>query len=314
VRTGILGPGALGCLFASRLFLAGDAEEETLLIDHRPERAEQLQKTGIIYESDGERQRLPLAVNSSPEKVGLLDVLFFCVKSHDLKESLAFAAPLLGPSTLLIFLQNGLSHLEYEQAEWLRGVPVYGTSSEGATMLDTDHIRHAGSGHTHLGFLSPRSSTDKNKKRLQKLAALLQRGGIASSVSNDILSRIWAKLFINVGINGLTVINNQPNGQLLASDATRERIRRLVGEAEQAARAMGINITEDPFAATVTVCKRTAENISSMLQDVRKHRATEIDAINGAISRFGRQLNVATPENDAIIAQVKVIEQQYSGQ
>ncbi|MEN8199648.1 MAG: 2-dehydropantoate 2-reductase [Thermodesulfobacteriota bacterium] len=310
MRTGILGPGALGCLFGSRLFLADDKQDEILLIDHRPERAAELTEQGIIYESKDTRQRIPLPVSSSPEELGHLDTLFFCVKSHDLKNSLDFAAPLLGPSTLLIFLQNGISHLEYEQAEWLQGIPAFGTSSEGATVLTTGHIRHAGKGHTHLGFLSPGSSEESG--RLRKLTMRLQNSGITSSVSPDIRSRLWGKLFINAGINGLTVIHNRPNGWLLTSETIKDEIRELVKEAETVARAMGIHISEDPFAATLTVCEKTADNISSMLQDVRRQRKTEIDAINGAISRLGRQLNIATPRNDAIVAQVKDIEKQYS--
>ena len=86
----------------------------------------------------------------------------------------------------------------------------------------------------------------------------------------------------------------------------------LVKEAEQVARAAGIAINEDPLATTLNVCKQTAGNISSMLHDVHNCRATEIAAINGAVSRLGRKLGVATPVNDAIIVQIKAIEKGYS--
>jgi 2-dehydropantoate 2-reductase len=177
-------------------------------------------------------------------------------------------------------------------------------------LLSPGHIRHGGSGHTHLGFLSPRKNADN--ERLQSLTTLLNRGGVAASVSNDIRSRLWAKLFVNVGINALTAIYNLPNGQLLTSSGSRSKLEKLVKEAEQVARASGITIKEDPVAATVTVCERTAANTSSMLQDVRNCRPTEIDAINGAISRLGIELDITTPENDAVIAQIKTIEVGYN--
>jgi 2-dehydropantoate 2-reductase len=310
MHIGIIGPGALGCLFSTRLFLAADGQDKVLLIDHRPERARQLNEQGIIYQSGGEKHQITLPVSSTPEQIGPLDALFFCVKSHDLKNSLTFASPLFTPATLLIFMQNGISHLEYEHSEGLQGIPVFATSSEGATLLNPGHIRHGGSGHTHLGFLSPRNKTDND--RLQGLTSLLQKGGIAASFSGDIRSRLWAKLFVNVGINALTAIYNWTNGQILVSSDARNTLKKLVREAEKIARATGITIKEDPVAAALTVCKRTADNISSMLQDVRNCRPTEIEAINGAVSRLGKELNIATPVNDSIVSQIRTIEAGYN--
>ncbi len=309
MRIGIIGPGALGCLFAARLFLAGNEQDEILIIDHRAERAAELNKQGILYESDTGTERCAIPVSAAPESIGHLDVLLSCVKTHDLKESLQFATPLLGPDTLLLFLQNGIGHLEYGEQKLLPAVPVYATSSEGATSLAPGHIRHAGRGHTYLGFLSPGNKAED--ERLQLLAARLKKSGIDSSVSSDIQTRLWEKLFVNVGINGLTGVYNRTNGQLLTSCAARGKLKGLVREAENVAKAMGIAIEGDPVAATLTVCKRTSRNISSMLQDIRSRRPTEIDAINGAVSRLGKENNVATPLNDELIAQIKTIEKRY---
>lgn len=309
MRIGIIGPGALGCLFAARLCLSVNEQDEVLLIDHRAERAAALNSQGILYESDTGTERCAIAVSSSPESTGHLDILLSCVKSHDLKKSLEFAAPLLGPATLLLFLQNGIGHLEYGEKKLLPVIPAYGTSSEGVTCLAPGHIRHAGKGHTYLGFLSPGSSSDN--ERLEQLTATLCKAGIDSSISSDIRTQLWAKLFINAGINGLTVIYNRTNGQLLTSCAARSRIKTLVREAECVAKTLGITIEKDPVSTTLAVCKRTARNVSSMLQDIRQHRPTEIDAINGEISRLGRENGVATPLNDEIIMQVKQIEKRY---
>ncbi|MCF8055311.1 MAG: 2-dehydropantoate 2-reductase [Desulfocapsa sp.] len=310
MRIAIIGPGALGCLLACRLSCASGKQSDVLLIDHRPERAKLLDEQGIVCESDGEKHRISLPVSSTPEHATPPDILFFCVKSHDLEESLTFVAPLLSPAGLIIFMQNGITHLDLEHADWLQGIPVFATSSEGATLLEPGHIRHGGSGHTHFGFLTPRSKPEN--ERLQVLTALLQKGKIAASVSNDIRSRLWAKLFVNVGINALTAIYSRTNGRLLTSLDTLSKLKTLVKEAEQVARASGITIKEDPVAATITVCERTAVNTSSMLQDIRNCRPTEIDSINGAISRLGKELNIATPANDAVIAQIKTIEAGYN--
>lgn len=309
MRIGIIGPGALGCLFAARLYLSINEQDEILLIDHSAKRAAELNRQGILYQTNSKTKRCAIPVSSSPETTGHLDILLSCVKSYDLEKSLEFATPLLSPNTLLLFLQNGISHLKYGEQSQLPAVPVYATSSEGATSLAPGHVRHAGKGHTFLGSLSTDKKTDAD--RLERLATLLQTAGIASSVSSDIRTQLWAKLFINAGINALTAVYNRSNGQLLTSCAARSRIKRLVREAECVAKALSIPIEEDPVTATLRVCKRTARNLSSMLQDVRNHRPTEIDAINGEVSRLGRKIGVATPFNDEITAQVKKIEMKY---
>ncbi len=305
MRIAVVGPGALGCLFATKLFSVADEHDSVMLIDHRPDRAELLNQQGIICESESGIETFPVPVFHDPATLPAVDILFSCVKSYDLQPSIAFLKPLLSPATLFIFLQNGISHLQDNDVAKLGVIPVFGTSSEGATRLGTGHVRHAGSGHTTFGFLEELGK--HSTEQLQRLLPLLQRSAFASSISKDIRAKLWAKLFVNAGINGLTAIENCSNGQLLESDKTRNKLTRLVREAEAVAIAQGITISEDPVAATLAVCKSTAKNISSMLQDVRNHRPTEIESINGAVSRIGKQLNIPTPENDALIAQIRNI-------
>lgn len=309
MKIGIIGPGALGCLFASRLFLIENEQNDTLLIDHNLDRAAMLNDQGILYESGDIKQLLPIPLSCMPVVTGHLDALFFCVKSHDLEQSFTFVKPLISSTTLLIFLQNGISHLQICKRDDLQGIPVFATSSEGATTLAPGHIKHAGKGKTYLGFLSQQQQKDTD--HLRKLVTILREGDINSKVSSDILSRIWAKLFVNVGINALTAIHNCTNGTLLTLPDALKTMKGLVDEAAKVAQILGITITKDPFDATVTVCKHTAKNKSSMLQDVHRHRSTEINAINGAISLLGRENNIATPHNNAVISQVKTIEKKY---
>lgn len=304
MKTGIIGPGALGCLFASKLFLAAAPQDTILLIDHNPERATILNERGILYEEESRQRQLPIPISSNPGKTGPLQFLFCCVKSHDLATTLEFARPLLCPSTLVIFLQNGIAHLHYT-SEQLHAIPVFGSSTEGATRLGPGHTRHGGNGQTALGFLDPQGKVAHAS--LTTIQDTLNKAGLPTTIETDIGASLWAKLFINVGINGLTAIHDCSNGQLIDSPLILAKLKELVGEAMGVARAHGITILGDPLAETIAVCKRTATNISSMLQDVRNGRHTEIDAINGAISRLGQSHCIATPHNDALIAQIKAL-------
>ena len=68
---------------------------------------------------------------------------------------------------------------------------------------------------------------------------------------------------------------------------------------------------DDPFQKVESVCKATAKNVSSMLQDVLNKKKTEIDFINGAIVRQGKNLNISTPVNEVLTDLVKTIESSY---
>ena len=285
-------------------------QSRLLIIDHNPVRAEMLNRRGIICESGtGKRKIFTVPVKSQLEQISSFDILLFCVKSYDLTTSLAFVRPLLSLSTLCVFLQNGIGHLQFNDSSRLHAIPVFATSSEGATRLGDGHIHHAGKGQTSLGFLTAQGK--QAERQLQKLLMFLQNGGFHSNVAENILTKIWAKLFVNVGINALTATHNISNGQLLSSPVIRAKLEQLVQEAEKVAQACGITIEQDPVQAALSICKSTADNISSMLQDVRNLRPTEIAAINGAISNLGQQHGVPTPLNDEICLQIKKIEREY---
>jgi 2-dehydropantoate 2-reductase len=306
----LVGPGALGCLLASAISRGTkDTDIRLSLLDHNRSRAEFIQQRGILYDLNDERRLVPLAVTTEPLALGPVDVIVLCVKSYDVPASLTSCRPLLQEGTLLLFMQNGIAHLDCGHLTG-RATVAFGTTTEGATLLDQGHVRHAGSGATHLGFLTPPRAHDS--KLLEKTAELFRQGGLIASITEDIMTRLWAKLFINVGINALTATLGCTNGDLLHLPGIRSRMEAAVAEAETVARAQGILIQNDPFAATIKVCEKTAKNISSMLQDVRQQRRTEIDAINGAVLKRGQDLGIATPENLRLVRQIKDIEAGYS--
>lgn len=306
----IAGPGALGCLLAALLAPRMEGSGHSLLLlDHQHERARLLNDQGILYGTDGNLQQHRVAVCSEPRIISPVDILCFTVKSHDLAGCLQFCRPIISPQTLLLFMQNGIGHLDIEEGEGLPTTPAFAVSSEGATLLAPGHVRHAGRGITHMGFCG--HPGEQQLQLLRSLAELLNESGLSVSLSDDILNHLWAKLFVNVGINPLTALYNCTNGQLLTSCAARSRLKKLVREAEAVARACGVAINTDPVQATLAVCKSTAGNISSMLQDRRHKRLTEIEAINGAVVREGKMVGIATPFNEEVVEQIRAMERNY---
>lgn len=304
----IAGPGALGCLFVSLLAKQHNTDRLWLL-DHNRERANLLNQQGIIYETGRDLQRTMIPVAIDPRVLKPVDIILFCVKSYSLNDCLHFCLPLLSPHTLLVFLQNGIGHLDIQERLQLPTSPAFISSSEGATLVAPGHVLHAGRGTTQVGFLHQPAKLQQ--QQLAELTQSLQDAGLAIAQSLDIRSQLWAKLFINAGINPLTALYQRSNGQLLTSCAARSRIKNIVQEAEAVARACGIAVTTDPLKATFAVCTKTARNISSMLQDRRNKRLTEIDSINGAVVHAGKRLGMATPFNEEVVQQIKAMEAAY---
>lgn len=311
MRIVIVGPGALGCLLASRLAAINNRDGavfDLALLDHNPERATLLNSQGILLVANGE-YRFQIPVVTDPATLVPTDILLFCVKSPALRQCLQSCQGLITAQTLAVFLQNGIDQLDVAAEAGFPGAPAFAVSSEGATLLAPGHIVHAGRGITRLGFLVPPAL--RQQLLLTELFQLLQKAELNVAYSSDIRSRLWDKLLINAGINPLTALYNRTNGQLLTSCSARGRLKKIIEEAEQVARADGINISPNPVQAATTVCQKTARNISSMLQDRRNKRPTEIEAINGAIVRAGKRLGIPAPLNEEITAQIREMEQTY---
>jgi 2-dehydropantoate 2-reductase len=305
----LVGPGALGCLLSSIVTkgLAATGDRLTLL-DHNAERAEYLTGQGIIYQQGDICKTVPVTVTSDPQHLDSVDVVLLCVKSYDVVASLTLCHPLLSDRTLVLFLQNGISHLAMHD-HLGKATAAFGTTTEGATLPRRGHVRHAGSGITSLGFLH--APDGYSAVLLEKTGTVFAAGGLQMHTTGKVLNRIWAKLFINVGINALTATLACKNGELLTLPDVGDRMRTAIDEAMHIAEAEGIEIIDDPYLATRIVCSKTAENISSMLQDVRNRRRTEIDAINGAVVAKGLKYGIKTPENSRLCRQVQEIEAGY---
>jgi len=309
MHVALVGPGALGCLLAFRL-TSGDrnGEYSFTLLDHNVTRARALAAQGIRYHYKGETEQAILPVSSSPSETGVAGVVILCVKSYDVSGCLSFIEPLLTPDTLLLFMQNGVAHLEVDIPRH-HGTPAYGTTTEGANLLGPGQVRHAGKGLTQFGFLGP--VRDSAMEKLRRITALFDSSGLKARMTDDILSRLWTKLIVNAGINGLTATLGCSNGELLTRPGAAEQMEQLVAEACAVALAAEIDVPRDSLEITREVCEKTAANISSMLQDVRRKRRTEIDAINGAVVAAGKRLGIATPANEELVLRVKELERGY---
>ena len=298
----VVGPGAMGSLFAACLKKAG---YEVTLLDYIEERAEQINEQGIMVEGiSGEyKVNVPTVASGIPTPPALV---LLCVKSYKTREASQALNRGIGPETVVVTLQNGVGNVEILEEMFGRERVLGGVTSEGATLLGPGRIRHAGQGETIVGpGGGPNSPTEK-------LVSAFNRAGFKTRSADNVKDLIWGKLIINVGINALTAITRLKNGRLPELSGTRLIMEEAVKEAVAVARTKDIQLPyPDPLGRVIEVCRATAGNIASMLQDVVNGRETEIDFINGAIVREGKAMGIPTPVNLTLTSLVQAIQQTY---
>jgi 2-dehydropantoate 2-reductase len=133
------------------------------------------------------------------------------------------------------------------------------------------------------------------------LLRILEEGGFILQQLSDLTGLIWGKLVINVAINPLTALVGVQNGKLLESPSLTQLMGIAAREAAAVAAQAGIPLNfNDPAQAAEAVAEATGDNLSSMLQDIRRGAPTEIDALCGAVVREGIKVHVATPVNEIL--------------
>jgi 2-dehydropantoate 2-reductase len=295
----VIGAGAMGCLFAARLKRAG---LEVSLYEKIPERARRIRERGIQVEGVSGAFEVEVPVVCRKPEPGP-DAVLLCVKSYDTEEASNTIAPWLKQETLVLTLQNGLGNLEILERVFGRESVLGGVTSEGATVLDHGRIRHAGMGETSIG--PPGDGAEK-------IVSAFRRAGFTCKAVDHVHPLIWGKLIVNAGINALAAVTRLKNGRLPQIKPTREVMEMAVREAVAVAQAKGIPLPyPDPIGRVTEVCEATADNVASMLQDVRNKKMTEIAFINGAIVREGEALGISTPVNLVLTSLVTAIQENY---
>ena len=301
MKIAIIGPGGIGCLFSALLSKAG---HEVWLIDRRPDRAALIAREGICVERENDSTIARPGASAFPADIGPVDLIMLCVKAHETAGTAPSIKALLGPATDILSLQNGLGNTDAILHLATKSNLFAGVTTHGATVIGLNHVRHAGGGTTVIGSLQD------NVARAARLAKTLAAAGIESSSTTDTAGVLWSKLVINAAICPVSVIAGLSNGELAGNDKWRSMMGKAAAEGAAVAAAKGIKLTfDDPLKAVLDVCRTTSANISSMLQDVRRGRQTEIEAINGAVVRAAAEAGVDAPVNAKLYKSVVELEQ-----
>lgn len=303
-RVVVVGPGAMGILLAAK---CAEAKVPVRLHDYRPDRAARLEAEGItVIDAAGMSRTYHVPCSTDGGGRDPATHVFLAVKSHDTERAIAGALGVLSPRGVVVSVQNGLQHVavirQYVSAERT----VFGTTAHGATRLAAGKVRHCGEGDTLI------AAEDGNAAEAEGVAALLNRIGLPATVVRDLPFTLWRKLLFNAAINPVTALLGIRNGQVPRIPGAWDVAAACFREArEVAAAAVGPEIGQVADEDLREICERTAENLSSMLQDLRSGKRTEIRALNGAVvseaARFGKN----APVNDVMVKLISALEEAH---
>lgn len=309
----VMGAGALGSVFGALLAEKGHEVVFVGLDDH----LKAMQKSGLVVRGLWGEHVVPevRAFYGTSGLSGTFDAILLSVKSYNTAAVIGQALPFIREDTLVFSIQNGLGNWEAIAAAvgWERTV--------GARVIFGAEIEEPGIARVTVYADKVLLGSPKDKislDRIQKACEEFNDAGIPTALCDHIESSLWGKILYNCSLNALGAILNVPYGHLGEVGEVRDTMFAIISEIFAVARAKGVPMDftgpEDYFRYLLDKqLPPTASHRSSMHQDMNMGRRTEIDALNGAIARYGRELSVETPVNETLTAIIKGLEAKRQG-
>ena len=297
---GIIGAGAMGCLYACLL----GGQHRVILYDINPAVVDTINRQGItLWEPDGTRSVYRVPAQFSGQGVAAPELLILFVKDLYSESALETNRALIGPHTRVLSLQNGMGNEEILR-QFVPGAHILlGTTKHNCVAKEPGVIYHSGVGITLIG------SPDGREETVAPVAEAFTSAGIATAYCQGVRHLLWEKLFVNMTINPVTALLDCPIGVIAENPEARALATTLIDEAVAVAAADGETFDGDAVKENLW---HTAAALStgraSMCQDLEHGRRTEIDFINGAVVRLGERYGIPTPTHRTLVELIHVRE------
>lgn len=289
MRIAVFGAGGVGGYFGGRLAQAG----EDVIFIARGDHLKAMLKQGLKVDSvKGDFVVKPVQAMEDPKKVGLVDAVLVGVKAWQVPDAAEAMRPMMGPETFVLPLQNGLE-APTQLAAILGGQHVLGGLCGLSTFIvGPGHIRHAGvEPFVKFGELDNRASD-----RVKLLQKVFERAGVMAEIPKDIQVALWMKFLFITGWSGVGAVTRSPVGVWRSLPGTREMATSALEEIVLVAQARDVTLPENAVSMTMKMYDSFPTGItSSMQRDITEGRPSELDAQIGAVVRFAKQADVATP-------------------
>lgn len=302
----VVGAGAMGGSLAAHAARAGHA---VTVVDADPAVVAAISDGGVEVEAPDGTFSADVAATVDPGSVdGPVDVVVLFVKAQHTAAAARAVAPLLGPGTTVVTLQNGWGNADVIAAEVPPGRLVIGVTYNSCTARGPGRVVHSGRGPTTVG---PHTGDDVS--RASAVAALLDGAGWPATATAGVRTAIWRKLVLNCATLPTAALTRLTAGAVGGPGELRDLVDGVAAEAVAVAAAQGLDVDVDERVAAIHRTLATAgAGRASMLQDVLASRKTEIETVNGAVVALGDELGVPVPLNRALVALVHGLERSYS--
>jgi 2-dehydropantoate 2-reductase len=305
VRVCVVGCGAVGSLFAANLAQLPDVEVWAYDLDR--EHVAAINANGLVLVGAGEVVGRVRATSEASD-LPACDFGIVATKAMHTEAAIAATAHAFANGSVAS-VQNGIGN-EEALARHVRDV-IRGTTFPAGKVVSPGVVQWDVKGETTIGPFEPSPApTDA----VERLADACTGGGMPTHAVSDARPAQWRKVIFNAATNPIGALTRLTHGRACERADLRTLISGLVDEGKAVAAAQGVTLDADPEEMIEHAARPDVafDHKASMLQDVEARRATEIDYLNGGISRFGRELGVATPLNDAITALVKAMEASWT--
>ena len=294
MKIAVVGVGAIGGYFGGRLAHAG----ESVTFVARGETLRALRTRGLRIDSPAGNVEIPTVESTGdPSSVGYVDAVLVCVKAWQVPEIAGSLAPMVGPRTVVLPLQNGVEAPYQLMAELGPDAVLGGMCRIIAHVVEPGRVTHVGvKPFVALGTLDggPNDGVDA-------LAAALGRAGIDVGRPRDVRVVMWEKFLFIAAVSGLGAVTRMPVGILRDTPETRDLVERAMVEIYEVGRARGVDLREDIVERTMRFLDTLPpEGTDSMQRDLMEGRPSELESQNGAVVRLGREAGVATPVNEFV--------------
>jgi 2-dehydropantoate 2-reductase len=212
-------------------------------------------------------------------------------------EAVEAVKPMVGSQTVILPVLNGVEHIDHLSDQLGENHVLGGLAMIGANIAEPGLIRHYALNSLEFGEIGGGISD-----RCMNIQRSLAQDIIEIKAVSNVMERMWWKF---AGICGAGVFTVMRGRKELVWDfpETRELIRSALSEVVAVAHAKGIALSSSVVDEMLKVAESMPPHYRpSTLVDLEKGNRLEIEALNGALSRFGRQVGVATPVNDFIYA------------
>ena len=319
MRIAIYGAGSLGTILGAYISKAGVSID---LINRNKAHIEALNTQGA--QVVGTVQFTQPVVAYTPEEMrGQYDILFLMTKQQHNTEVVTMLKDFLAPDGVLVTFQNGLP--EVQIASILGEQRVLGCTVAWRATMQSAGVCELTSEPDALSFSLGAISTNRSK-HFAKVKELLELMGTVD-IEDNFLGTRWSKLLINASFSGMSAVLGCTFGEAAKPRASRRIVQALIKECIDVCQAGGIRIEPvqgkdivallnyknsikkafSYFIIPIAIRKH-AKLKASMLQDIEKGKLTEVDAINGAVSSYGRKVGCPTPMNDRVVDIIHRIE------